>query len=314
MKRARSSFYRFIAPVLGVMLSATVLAGCARHFAGTLNTPKSAGVRDEGVKAFSHGDRELALEMFWEALRIDRSVDDRAHEVIDLVNIGRVYISLGRHREAIDVLNEAVRLGKESGQGIGLSEAYATLARAEHLSGEPGIAFEHMEESLHLDESSGIKSGSRLNLQGYILMASGRYAEAEDVLGRALRINASKDDALETANSYRGLAEIRMRSGPGAEALIFYEKAYMLDLVAGDSAKIAADLMKMAELNLKEGRPSQAVFLFERSYLVSINSGSIASAMEAVESIIEVSDRMGYTERGRYYRKIKDDFSDNNNR
>ncbi|MDP2690133.1 MAG: tetratricopeptide repeat protein [Deltaproteobacteria bacterium] len=280
--------------------------GCAHHPDRPYMMSKSVESRGLGAEAYASGELERALEKFREALRIDRSIDNRSGEMLDLINLGRVYISLGKYREATDFLNEAVTLGVVTGDERNLSEAHATFAKAEYLSGQTGTALDHMEESLQIDGRMGYKSASRLNLKGFIYIDSGRYDEAGEIIKEALRINAAEGDAVEAANSYRALGEISGARGMSGEALAFFEKAYEIDLAAGDPRKIAHGLGRMAELNLKDGRREKALFLFERYYVVSFNSGQRESTLDALGRLIDLYMDMGETGKAVFYQKVKD--------
>src|SRR3990170_5741404 len=111
-----------------------------------------------GAEAFASGDREQALERFREALRIDRSINNRGGEMLDLINLGRVYTSLGRYADATDFLSTAVTLGVKTRDHALLSEAHAAFANAEYLAGHDGTALDNIEDALQIDEGTGIRS------------------------------------------------------------------------------------------------------------------------------------------------------------
>ncbi|MFQ5735266.1 MAG: tetratricopeptide repeat protein [Thermodesulfobacteriota bacterium] len=299
---------RYAGIVFAVALAgAGLFAGCAHIRADRpFMLSMSEGASRDGAEAFASGARERALDKFREALRIDRSIDNRSGEMRDLVNIGRVYTALGRYVAAADFLNSAVRLGEVTKDEANLSEAYATFAKVEYLSGRTGPALDYMEESLQIDSRLGYKSGARLNLLGYIYIDCGRHAQAREVLGTALRINTDAGDTLEQANSYRALGDTSVAGGDAEEAFDYYEKAYRLDASAGVPDKIAHDLRKLAELNLKTGRRIKALFLFERYYVVSSNSGSRSNTMEALDRLISVCRELGDNEKALFYQGIKD--------
>lgn len=285
-------------------------AGCAaqapaasdRDFIRT----KAAEVSAAAADAFASGDHKRALEKFMEALRIDRSVDNRAAEVMDLVNIGRVYIALDRNDRAGAYLTEARRLALLIKDDKLLSEAVSTSAKSDYITGDYPAALKEIDEALTTDARLGAKQGSKLNLKAQILAASGKTDEARQAFGDALEINRKDGNGLETANSYRGIAELDRAANKPGEAVQSYKKAYDIDKQAGDSKKIAFDLEGIAHAKLVEGNLNEAVFYFERSYVVSLNAGMIRQAVESLDNLIKTYKEMGDEGKARYYARMRE--------
>lgn len=302
-------FSRFLCGALAVFAIAFATAGCA-HVADTSYMMKMSNETSRrGAEAFASGDREQALERFREALRIDRSIDNRGGEMLDLINLGRVYTSLGRYAEATDFLNGAIALGVKARDYALLSDAHAAFAKAEYLAGHGGTALDYIEDALQIDEGIGLRSGSKLNLKGLIYIDAGRHAEAAVIINEALEISSSLGDALEAANSYRALGDLNSSRGLSVDALGFYERAYKIDHPLGDSQKIATDLSRMADLHLALGERTKAAFLFERSYVISFNSGHRDDAVGMLDKVIGVYTGLGETGKAAFYQKVKDGFS-----
>ncbi len=302
-------FSRFLCGALAVFAIAFATAGCA-HVADTPYMMKMSNETSRrGAEAFASGDREQALERFREALRIDRSIDNRGGEMLDLINLGRVYTSLGRYAEATDFLNGAITLGVKTRDYALLSDAHAAFAKAEYLAGHGGTALDYIEDALQIDEGIGLRSGSKLNLKGLIYIDAGRHAEAAVIINEALEISSSLGDALEAANSYRALGDLNSSRGLSVDALGFYERAYKIDHPSGDSQKIASDLSRMADLHLALGERTKAAFLFERSYVISFNSGHRDDAVGMLDKVIGVYADLGETGKAAFYQKVKDGFN-----
>lgn len=279
-------------------------AGKAKSNSEFIRT-KAAEVNVAGVGAFKKGEYSKAREKFLEALRIDRSIGNRPSELLDLINIGRASTQMGDYPASASYLNEAIRLGVSIRDDKNLSEAYATLAQANYLSGDSGSAFDNIEESLGIDERLGYKSGAKLNLKALIYIDSGRRAEAGEVLKKALQINKDDNNLLETANSCRAMARLKRDENKTSEAMDLYRLAYDMDKTNGESKKIASDLEGMGELTLKEGRAKEAIALFERSYIVSLNSNMPSQAVSAIDRIIDTYRSLGDEDKAHFYMNIK---------
>ncbi|MBI5345194.1 MAG: tetratricopeptide repeat protein [Deltaproteobacteria bacterium] len=211
---------------VAVMLAAAItFAGCSP---GSMQADipyirlKAASAADGGIKAFAKGDYGRALDRFKEALRIERAIDDRPGEVRALINLGRVFTALGHLESAELYLNDGVTLaGTLKGEERLSAEALSTLAKVEYLRGRQQASLDDIEKALSLDSRLGIASGERLNLKGVIYARAGRLGEAKEALNSALLLNIREKDAVEAANSYRTMAEIKEAEAdlPGAMSL-----------------------------------------------------------------------------------------------
>lgn len=265
-------------------------------------------------EAYAGRDFKRALDKFNESLRINRSIDNRAGELLDLINIGRTNIAIGDHEGASTSLEDAVRLALSARDEKNLSEAYATLAKADYMAGNTGAALDHLEEALAIDSRSGFKSGARLNQKGFIYARLGRYEEAASIIKAALEVNNQEGNGMEAANSHRGLAGLYARQGRDDLAMEHFARSYEIDKAHGDSKKIAHDLSGMAGLHLKAGRPEEAVFLFERSYVVNLSAGLERDAVSDLDKVVEIYKAMGNGEKTELFTKVREGLLLKNNR
>jgi len=267
---------------------------------------KAAGLEASGVDAFGTGDYDRALLKFSEALAANRSVDNRAGELSDLINIGRVLILLGDYGSSVSYLNSAIALAAGLKDEANLSEARATLAKAHYSAGNGAAAQTEIDVSLAIDERDGRVSGAKLNLKASILIDDGKTIEARELLKKALKASVSADDPTEAANALRLMAGIESAEGINrTAALKLYERAYEYDKAGGDPFKIALDLKNMAALNLKEGRAVDAAFLFERHYAVAITIGQVKEAALNLDELIKIYTAAGDGKKAAEYTKLK---------
>jgi len=288
-----------------------VLTGCAavdKKKASPIQI-KSSEMKAAGVDAYGLGDYAGARSAFAEALRLDRSVDNREGELLDLINLARVAVVTGVYDDARAWLADAVALAQFLKDDKNLSEAYATLAKAGYLTGNHDAAWTHIEAAIAIDRRAGVKSGARLNLKAAILTASGKPAEAKSILNDALKLNAGGGDVVETANSYRALAEADIREGSDATALDYYQRAYETSREAGDNSRLAADLVSISSLQMKTGRAADALFSLSRLYAVASASGMAREAAWALDGLISINEAAGSMDKGAFYRKLRDDLS-----
>lgn len=259
-----------------------------------------------GVAAYMEGDFVKAAARFRESLRMNRAVDNRPGELVDMINLGSATVELGDPKGALPILEAALRLASVLNDEAALSEAHATIAKALHLTGDSSSALDHIEESIAVDNMLGRRRGALLNLKGLIYMAAGRRTEAAALLTEALKLNTDAKDSLQAANSMRGLSELERDSGNLKEAYVYIERAYQADRSAASSGRIALDLEIMADLRVTEGRHADGAFLYERSYLVSLSSGQTSEAVSRIEKLIKTYRDIGEEEKAQFYLAIRD--------
>ncbi|MBI5453177.1 MAG: tetratricopeptide repeat protein [Deltaproteobacteria bacterium] len=293
--------------IITVLLASALVYGCAPRAVDQHPMSRSVQERMRGVAEYGEGNYQRALERFTEALRIDRATDDRKSEALDLVDIGRVYIAVNDAKSARGFLAEAVRLSKAEGHAEVLSEAYATLAKAELMEGDNPSALRYIDESIATDASLSKKEpGGKLNLKAAVFLSDNRVAEAVSVFERALSINEAVNDEAEAANSLRGLGDAALASGGFDNAFKYYEAAYEKDKRLGLSGRIARDLSSMAEAQLGLGRKDEALYLLERSYHVGLSGKDTSLAARSLERMISVFESAGNIEKARSLKAVKE--------
>lgn len=289
--------------------------GCAAKEKKPSAWEKAVDASMRGSEAFANRDYAVALVRFETSLELDRSVDNRQGELVDLINIARVYIALADYKNAGDRIEKAITLARSLNDNRKLAEAYATYSKARWMAGDSQAALTEINKAILLHAKDGINSGGLLNLKAELLIDpnggvdSGNVEKAEELLFTALSLNKREDNAAETANSYRALARIGEIRKTWNDALAFYSRAYDIDKPAGDPVKITIDLMGMAVCNLALKRPDEAVFLFERAYIVSANAGLTARTIESLDKLIVTYKEMGNAEKAGFYSGIRDAMS-----
>lgn len=256
--------------------------------------------------AFNAGDLNKALAYSAESLRINRSMDNRKGELMGLINTGRLLVNIGDYERARVYLRDAVNLALSQNDRESLSEAYATEAKADLLSGSISSAMDNIEEALSIDGSLGRPSGEKMNLKGMILLREEMLKEAASTFEEALKANRSEGNTLEAANSMRALGDIKKRERRASEALDLYRGAYEIDKDAGDSGKIALDLLSMADIYFEKGDFKESAFLYERSYVVSLNAGDRRRAIKSLDRVIESYRALGDEPRALYYKRMRE--------
>ncbi|HEU4450005.1 MAG TPA: LuxR C-terminal-related transcriptional regulator [Gaiellaceae bacterium] len=192
------------------------------------------------------------------ALEIARATGDEDLEIFSLSVLGRAEISAGRFEEGMGMLEEAMAAataGRVRNPHT-LGEAYCNLVVACASAGDWERAAEWCE---HIDDFAlrrGIAPlyGACRTIHADVLVASGRWSEAETALGDALSAHARHYPAM-AGSTVSTLASLRIRQGRLAEA----------EQLLAEREERVPSLLALAELRLAEGEPRVAAALLERA-------------------------------------------------
>jgi DNA-binding CsgD family transcriptional regulator len=203
------------------------------------------------------GSVEEAAEGARCAMEISRTARDGDLEVFALTLIGRSEISGGAFDEGMRKLEEAMAAATAGriGSPHTLGEAYCNLIAACTSAGDWERASEWCELVNTYATGHAIMPlvGACRTIHADVLVASGRWEDAETALEDALTAHAKVYEAMG-GPALSALASLRVRQGRLAEAE---------QLLAGREEE-PTSLLALAELRLAEGEPRVAAPLLER--------------------------------------------------
>lgn len=200
---------------------------------------------------------EECAERARQALEIAREHDDGDLEVFALSVLGRAEVSAGRVEVGSLKLDEAMAAATAGRirNVHTLGEAYCNLIIAATAAGDWERAAEWCRYVDEFADRRGmtVLFGACRTVHADVLVATGRWGEAETALEDALDAHAKRYPAM-AAPTVAALALLRIRQGRLAEAE---------QLLAGRE-ELSASLLALAELRLAESEPRLAVALLER--------------------------------------------------
>jgi len=131
-----------------------------------------------------------AIELYEQALQINREIGDRRGEGITLGNIGQAFFALGEGRKAIDFYNEHLKFAREVGDRRGEGNALGNIGQALAASGDLHRAIDFYNEHLKLAREVGDRRGEGNALAGlgdvnYFL---GEYRKSVELYQQSLSI------------------------------------------------------------------------------------------------------------------------------
>ena len=233
------------------------------------------------------GDPRQAEAWAREARKAARRFADADLELCALSELGAALVALGRVEEGASLLDEAMA-GALGGEAANLDTVVLTCCRtvtscsraAEVRRAAQWIRaadeFNRRYGSVHLYTTCRIAYGG-------ILLATGKWAEAEHELQAALKIGKGAEPALH-AEALAKLAELRLAQGRLEEA----ER-----LLAGFEDH-AATACALGAIRLARGEPAVAASIFRRR-LREVGDGCLEGAI-ALELLIEAELERGQSE------------------
>jgi len=203
-----------------------------------------------------------AERAYGESLAIYKELADRDQNIRFLQRLGGVYSMERRDDDALRLLKQALKLTKNNPAGA--ADVLNTIGVAYYRQGNANKAAKFFNDALRIVSASGIQfdSGGLLNNLGNVYQERHRYAEAEDVLKRALKliedeVGPSHPDLTFTLTS---LGILYTASGRYTEAENQYQRALTIleqDKLHFDT-RIARVLHGLSITYAKAGRKSEA--------------------------------------------------------
>ena len=177
----------------------------------------------------------------------------------------KVYQELGRAREAAAAFRRAIpHLVRKRERAYALNELGSLLRQ----HGDPHEAEAALRESLDLRRQLGDLAGqaAALHNRAALFFDLGRFSEAVDDFGEALRIHASLPEPQGEARSRVGLGDCLVQLGQLSRAIEQYEQALALQRQIKDFLGQAATLNNLGFARRMQGRFAEA----ETSYAQSL--------------------------------------------
>uniref|UniRef100_A0A7C4ENW6 Tetratricopeptide repeat protein n=1 Tax=Thermodesulfovibrio aggregans TaxID=86166 RepID=A0A7C4ENW6_9BACT len=211
-------------------------------------------------KSFEKGETERAKNLYTEALKKSRIIQDDNATVIILISLSRLYTSEGKTEEAKKFIDTAIEFSKKT------SLPESTIEELDFEKARTGFLFnEDVEEilkKLSLSKFTSIKIKS-LNLLARLKIKQNKHEEAEKLLNEALEIN-QKINRIEEANSLRLLGEIYSdKNKEVAENYLL--RALEIDRELAIPEKIALDMETLGMFYKKIGDKNKAKEYFMRT-------------------------------------------------
>ncbi|HAK89038.1 MAG: hypothetical protein A2077_01740 [Nitrospirae bacterium GWC2_46_6] len=267
-----------------------LLAGCGGYKEPTLSDAqlKAAEFNQKAESAFKKGSYRRALNLYNEALNINRSMENIDGTAINLINAASAYRKLGDKEKAHKYLDEILNASAVAYRPAHISDAAFLKALLYLDEGKHDTAKDWTDRSLSSCGDSQCQ-GKIYNLKGRIELLKRDAVSAITYGNKGLSLNKAGGDEAETANSLRLIAEAKAAKSEYTEAIKFYEDAFLIDKKLEAGRKISMDLIGIADMLFKQKMCGDAVKYYQRALSVSKGLGDEEGVKEAAGMIKKCS-------------------------
>jgi DNA-binding SARP family transcriptional activator len=246
---------------------------------------------------------DQAIEHFHRALTINRRVGWPEGESAALGNLGAVYLSSGRLRDAADQSARGLEVDRRIGWLSGQAVKLGNLGVANTERGQLEEAAAQLREALALFCELGSRHGEALGLGnlGAVLHQLGRYPEAIDHLTRAVALSHELGDRGTEADHHNVLAEIHRDAGRLSTALDLATVALARAVDVGERHYEADALNILGSVHLRRDEFGRAEDYHHHALDLARRTGTQSPEISALIGLAEARRCAGDPEQARSY-------------
>ena len=171
-----------------------------------------------------------AIPKLEEAIRLSRSIGDRAQEAEAIANMGAALYSLGSFRETIEKFRLALAVWHEAGDLRNQAVALSYIAASHHRLGEWQKVLDHQNQALTIYQSLGDlpAEATQLNNIATFYAEMGDRNKAIEFYSRALPLSRKAGDRIQEITTLNNLGGVYHRTGDYEKAISHYSQALRL--------------------------------------------------------------------------------------
>jgi tetratricopeptide (TPR) repeat protein len=236
-----------------------------------------------------------ALVIHDAAARAAVRAGDRTAEAGTVVNIGSVYLRLGRYQEAEQHLRRALGLSREAGDHLSELRALHNLGLVYLRLGAYPDATASCQQALELSRATGdriLEARALLHL-GQIAVHQGRYLQAAASLVQAAEQSRATGDLTFLAASLGNLAEVEVRQGRYEQARRHLDEARVTAHQIGYAMAEANATRILGLADLREGRHQEAAQRLPQALAALHHAGEANGEADALCNLGELDLRLG---------------------
>lgn len=206
-----------------------------------------------------------AIANHLKGLEVARKLKDHDHEVVHLMNIGRVKEILGDLDEAEDWVQEALTVCEAHDLHYRKGQLFINLAVIEYKRHNLGNSVDHNRKALHIFQEFGdsLQMALCLGNLGFAYDLLDQPEKAIEYYSQALAINQRIESKYSVASVLINLAKLHRKQGNAEEALKRADEAVALSDSIGSHQLLARGHLFLAETNEELGDYRKALRQFK---------------------------------------------------
>jgi tetratricopeptide (TPR) repeat protein len=192
-----------------------------------------------------------------------------------LANLGACHTTLGNYRQAIDLFTQALTIDRNAGDRGGQASDLNNLATCHTLLGDYRQAVDLFTQALAIARNIGDRraEGLRLNNLGFCYIKVGHYRQAVDLCTQALTIARDIDKRSDESTALGNLGHCHYRLGHYRQAIDLFTEALRIARATGNRRLESYDLGYLGNCHCDLGEYQQAIDLHTQSLAIARDIG-----------------------------------------
>jgi tetratricopeptide (TPR) repeat protein len=228
-----------------------------------------------GYCHYNLDEYQQAIDLYTEALAIDRRAGNRRDEAVDLAGLGNCHYSLDDFRQAIELYTQALAIARDMrdrrSQG-----AYLCCVALCHLSlGDYPQVLSLLPEALAIARDKGDREFERLELDGLgqCHHSLGDYRRAIELHTQSLAICRDISHRLGEGTALGGLGRCHFSLGDYQRAIDLDTEALAIARDIGNRRGEGTALSRLGRCHYSLGDPQQAIDLYRQALAIARDIG-----------------------------------------
>jgi len=265
-----------------------------------------------GFIASQKGDKNKALELFEESMKINKELKYYSGLTATLNNIGIIYLKRGNYDKALKYYKETLEfiekeLSKEEYSLVfeHCSTAINNIAYIYDEKGDLNTALKYYEDSLKIDEEIGDLKGksTSLNNIGEIHRKQGNFDDALKYYKESLKLDELLGISKGIGIQLKNIGAIYSAKGKYNTALKYFKEGIEVSEQTGDNYAKASCLRSIGDTYSDQSYYEKAI----DSYIEALNFNKNVGLTMYIPKVLNAIGST-YTDRGKSPEKKKDDY------
>ena len=232
-----------------------------------------------------------------------------------LNNIGYLYNSQGKVKQALEIYHSALKIQKEIGDLEGISTSLNNIGAIYNAQKQIDEALKYCKEALEIKIKLGNKKKIAMSLNniGAIYNSEDKPYEALMYFKKALKIREAIGDNFGIGIAYNNIGETYFKQNKFDNALKYFQKSLKIQEALSNKNGSASSLTNIGKTHLKQGYVEEAKIVLTKSLALSKDIGSPHNISESSRILsliaVEEGDYKTSYEMYRLFIKMRDSIS-----